>query len=105
MIKNNLYDKNNVYELASYYNARKSFYGKALVEIKGRELILYSYLKKVCYIKDNEIHLISLDSNTTNRHIREFLRQNEWRFSGNEKYKKLIDSDYSKKELENIMED
>ena len=94
----------NVYELSTYYDARKSFYGKALVEDNGKELILYSYLKKVCYIIGNEIHLISLDSNTTNRHIREFLRQNECRFSGNEKYKKLIDSDYSKKELENIME-
>ena len=97
-------NKNNVYELSAYYDARKSFYGKALVEVKGKELILYSYLKKVCYIIGNEVYIISLDSNTTNRHIREFLRQNEWRFSGNEKYKKLIDSDYSKKELENIME-
>ena len=94
----------NVYELSTRYDARKSFYGKALVEDNGKELILYSYLKKVCYIIGNEIHLISLDSNTTNRHIREFLRQNERRFRGNEKYKKLIDSDYSKKELENIME-
>ena len=94
----------NVYELSTRYDTRKSFYGKALVEDNGKELILYSYLKKVCYIIDNEIHLISLDSNTTNRHIREFLRQNERRFRGNEKYRKLIDSNYSKKELENIME-
>ena len=94
---------NNVYELSTYYDARKSFYGKALVEDNGKELILYSYLKKVCYIIGNEIHLISLDSNTTNRHIREFLRQNEWRFSGNEKYKKLIDSDYKLSELVKII--
>ena len=94
----------NVYELSIRYDARKSFYGKALVEDNGKELILYSYLKKVCYIIGNEIYLISMDSNTTNRHIREFLRQNERRFRGNEKYRKLIDSNYSKKELENIME-
>ena len=94
----------NVYELSIRYDARKSFYGKALVEDNGKELILYSYLKKVCYIIGNEIYLISMDSNTTNRHIREFLRQNERRFRGNEKYMKLIDSNYSKKELENIME-
>ena len=94
----------NVYELSTRYDARKSFYGKALVEDNGKELILYSYLKKVCYIIGNEIYLISMDSNTTNRHIREFLRQNERRFRGNEKYRKLIDSNYSKKELENIME-
>ena len=95
--------KNNVYELSTYYDTRKSFYGKALVEDNGKELILYSYLKKVCYIIGDEIHLISLDSNTTNRHIREFLRQNEWRFKDNEKYNKLIASNYKLSELVKII--
>ena len=56
----------------------KSFYNKALVETNDQgEKILYSYYVKVATIKDNQVTLHSpvLWSQTTLRHLKEFLSQ------------------------------
>lgn len=66
-------------ELKCIYDKRKSFGHKAMVDVSGDEKILYSYGLKVCTItKDNEAiyHDGAFGSQTTTRHINEFLKQN-----------------------------
>lgn len=72
----------NTYELTPRFDARQSFYGKALVEEGKNEKVLYSYLTKVCTIKKNNTIKLNkkvdkdlLFSQTTLRHIKEFIRQ------------------------------
>lgn len=68
----------NVYELCARYDARQSFYGKALVECKKGKKVLYSYLTEVATIKDNGAIRLTQEaicSPTTLRHIKEFVRQ------------------------------
>lgn len=71
-------------DLEPRYDGRKSFYGKATVRMFGDgRKVLYSYGTPVCRI-DRNGHATLLDkgyygwgsSNTTRRHVREFLRQN-----------------------------
>jgi hypothetical protein len=64
-------------ELGAEYSTRKSFYGKAVTE--GNELL--SYGKVVAFISDNDKQPKLIDglwdySNTTLRHLREWLSQN-----------------------------
>lgn len=70
------------YYLIAKYDSRASFYNKALVEDHGQGVkVLKSYNTKVCIIKGNKYELNGaidrdlLFSNTTLRHIKEFLRQ------------------------------
>lgn len=70
-------------ELRPIYDSRKSFYGKAQIEIKKEKLELYSYSTLVAEIKrDDNKCKVFLDSNgslyspTTLRHIKDFLYQN-----------------------------
>ena len=62
------------------YDARKSFYGKAhVVDDSDGSQILYSYDTPVCKINDRgEVELLSMwdSSQTTLRHVKEFLQQN-----------------------------
>lgn len=70
------------YELSPRYDARQSFYGKALVEEDGNKETLYSYLTPVCEIEEGQTPRVFDDfqtSNTTMRHIREFLRQHGYK--------------------------
>lgn len=78
-------------ELKPINDTRKSFYGKAVVEIKGNLLILYSYNTKICSIIDGCRFVKHWNgySLTTNRHIAEFCLQNGF-------------TPYSKKEWENL---
>lgn len=71
-------------DLEPRYDGRKSFYGKATVRMFGDgRKVLYSYGTPVCRI-DRNGHATLLNkgyygwgsSNTTRRHVREFLRQN-----------------------------
>lgn len=70
--------------LEPQYDGRKSFYGKATVRtFKDGRKVLYSYGTPVCRIgKDGKATLLDRgyygwgSSNTTRRHVREFLRQN-----------------------------
>lgn len=94
------------YELSTRYDARQSFYGKALVEIEEVEAFgtkyvnktLISYGHEVVRIRadKNEIRLTPLwdESQTTLRHVREFLKQEGIKV-GN----------YSKKEIADFFKD
>ena len=69
------------YELLPIYDGRKSFYYKAIIEEENENIKLYSYNTLVCTLLHNDIILNdSIDqsllfSNTTLRHIKEFLKQ------------------------------
>ena len=80
----------NVYQLESIHGTQKSFYGKATItELENGNKILTSYNTNVCVLdEDNKIIEIGYYSQTTARHINEFLQQH-----GHDKM--------SKKEIEN----
>jgi len=65
-------------ELRCVFDTRASFYRKAFVIESEKSKVLISYDTKVCIISKNTAQImqdINL-SNTTLRHIKEFLRQN-----------------------------
>ena len=66
------------YELTAIYDSRKSFYGKAKVIVHDNGIIqLQSYNTIVCET-DNHGYFRKLwngNTQTTNRHIKEFTRQ------------------------------
>ena len=73
-----------IYDLGAEHDSRKSFYGKAKVDVRpdGTQ-ILYSYGTPVCKItKDGDVTLLKkgylgwASSQTTLRHVKEFLKQN-----------------------------
>lgn len=66
----------NTYELIAQYDARASFYGKAVVLDNGNSKTLLSYGTKVAELNDGKLHIIGKFSQTTGRHIVEFARQN-----------------------------
>lgn len=78
------------YNLETIYSTQKSFYGKAIVtELDNGHKVLISYNTNVCELdKNNNIVEIGYYSQTTARHVNEFLQQNG--------YKKM-----TKKEIEN----
>lgn len=70
-------------DLSANYDNRKSFYGKARVDVKDNGTkVLYSYGTPVCRIEKgkatllNKGHLGWSSSQTTLRHVKEFLKQN-----------------------------
>lgn len=70
-------------ELIPHFDSRNSFYNKArVVEKDDGTKILYSYATPVCRIKDNKATLLHRgylgwnSSQTTLRHVKEFLKQN-----------------------------
>ena len=68
-----------VSELSPQHDARKSFYGKAhVVTDSDGTQILYSYNTPVVEIKDDNVKLLAMwdSSQTTLRHVKEFLQQN-----------------------------
>ena len=79
-----------IYNLETIYSTQKSFYGKAIVtELDNGHKILTSYNTNVCELdKNNNIVEIGYYSQTTSKHVNEFLQQNG--------YKKM-----TKKEIEN----
>ena len=97
-------------ELDARFDARKSFYGKAEVERKNNELILYSYDTEVCRItqglrEDLELIIYSdyaFCSGTTTRHIKEFLRQCGYTYVENKK--QLLEVGITEQELREIAE-
>ena len=67
------------YELDCRYDARQSFYGKAKVVVDKGCTTLYSYDTKVAQInRKGELKLLPCwdYSQTTMRHVKEFMRQN-----------------------------
>lgn len=67
------------YELLAVYDSRQSFYHEAIVECDNGVETLYSYNTKVAYIDKSGAHVIGTYSLTTLRHIREFLRQHNYK--------------------------
>lgn len=69
---------NNTYTLESIYGTQKSFYGKAIVtELDNGNKILTSYSTNVCELdNNNNIIKIGYYSQTTARHVNEFIIQN-----------------------------
>jgi len=63
-------------KLECKYDSRKSFYGKAKVIYDGDKLVLVSYSTVVAKIEDGKATIYGLYSDTTTRHIKEFLQQN-----------------------------
>jgi len=63
------------YILKPSYDSRKSFYGKAIVEVQDNKHILYSYNTKVAEIDGETARVFGTYSITTLRHIKEFLLQ------------------------------
>ena len=69
-----------IYELFPRYDRRQSFYGKAYeLEHKDGTIQLQSYSTIVAYIKDGVAHVGGWYSQTTGRHIKEFLKQHGFR--------------------------
>lgn len=77
----------NYYELATRFDARKSFYGKALVEVEEVEKYGTTYTNKTLISYGHEVVRIDASENkvrlttswdasdTTLRHVKEFLKQ------------------------------
>lgn len=59
-------------------NGRKSFYGKAVVEVEGGAKTLKSYDTRVCRIANGKVRLLDKwdYSYTTLTHVRSFLESN-----------------------------
>ena len=67
-----------IVELKPKFDGRKSFYNKAMLKIERDEITLISYNTPIIALyKNNIIFLTQREhlSNTTMRHLREFLRQ------------------------------
>ena len=81
-----------VYGLEPRYDARKSFYGKAQVDTgdKGDKNKLYSYDTLVAEIKDGKPVVYGTYSQTTLRHIKDWLKQNGFKAES----KAQIEKDY-----------
>lgn len=77
-------------ELTPVYDTRKSFYGKAHVITEGNRITLRSYSTNVAYIEGGKAVVHGTYSNTTLRHIKDFLRQNGFEASS----KAQIEADY-----------
>jgi len=80
-------------DLIPRYDSRISFYGKAKVREENEKLILISYQLEVAYIKNGRAFVLGMYSQTTTRHIIEFLKQNGFRAENG----KQILSDYGNK--------
>jgi len=78
-------------DLQAIYDGRQSFYGKAVVEWVGDRQKLYSYGTFVALIEGNNAEVFGTYSQTTLRHIKEFLIQNGFKAES----KKQIETDYS----------
>lgn len=64
------------YNLEPRYDSRKSFYGKAVVVEEDGAKKLFSYDTLVAQIEAGEAEVFGTYSQTTLRHIKDFLYQN-----------------------------
>ena len=62
-------------ELTPKFENVKSYYRKALIELKENAQVLYSYDTKVAKIENGKLEVYNTQSQTTVRHIREFIQQ------------------------------
>lgn len=70
---------NYTYTLDCKFDARKSFYGKATIEVdfdrNEKRLKSYGTLAAVVNMETGKTDVLNLQSSTTTRHVREFLLQ------------------------------
>ena len=86
-------DIRNTYELQARYDSRQSFYGKALVEEGEGKKTLYSYLTEVAIVEEGGKAILreeAICSQTTIRHVREFVRQETGRVLSKKDMRGLI---------------
>lgn len=75
-VRRNQYENRTTLLLQPRYDSRKSFYQKAKVEVfPGEGKKLYSYNTLVAETKNGRAHVYNTQSQTTLRHVKEFLRQ------------------------------
>jgi hypothetical protein len=79
--------------LAPQYDSRKSFYGKAKVYEEDGKKVLVSYDTRVAEIENGKPKVFGLYSQTTTRHIKDFLQQNGFKAESS----KQIMADYGEK--------
>lgn len=72
------------YFLSPKYDYAKSFYNKAYVVEDDYSKRLYSYKTLVCEINEDVAYVYGTYSNTTLRHIKEFLKQNDFKAESKE---------------------
>ena len=63
-------------KLTPSYSSQRSYYGKANVREENGKQILKSYTTDVAEIENGRARVFGLYSNTTTRHIKDFLKQN-----------------------------
>ena len=78
-----------IYDLMPMYDSRKSFYGKAKVIEMENEIVLQSYDTFVASIKEGKVIINGFYSNTTLRHIKEFLKQNGFEVGSKKELEKM----------------
>ena len=69
-----------LFELTPKFDSRKSFYGKAKISFEGDRRLLLSYGTPVAFIEPDRPPVMLNDwdySQTTLRHVKEFLKQND----------------------------
>lgn len=62
-------------DLEPVYSNVKSFYGKARIIRENGVIKLLSYNTVIAEIKDNKVHINGFYSQTSTRHLKEFLQQ------------------------------
>jgi hypothetical protein len=75
------------------FDSRKSFYDKAYVTEEGNKKVLTSYTTQVAKIEDGKATVYGTYSQTTLRHIKEFLKDNGFKAENS----KQIMQDYGEK--------
>lgn len=75
----NSYSMPRSYLLQPQYDTSQSFYGKARVEVDNGKTSLISYNTKVAEIENGNAKVYGTYSQTTLRHIKEFLKQNNFK--------------------------
>ena len=95
------------YGLEPQYDARKSFYGKAHVEDDNGILTLFSYDTPVCRISNGKVELLDKwdSSQTTLRHVKEFLQQNGFKVGSKAQMAKLYGESLRKEDLVRVEPD
>lgn len=95
------------YGLEPQYDSRKSFYGKAHVESDNGVLTLYSYNTPVCRIDGDKVTLLDMwdSSQTTLRHVKEFLQQHGFKVGSKAQIAKLYGESLRKEDLVRVEPD
>ena len=81
----------NNYDLQAQYDCRNQFYSNARVQVEENgDLTLWSYNTNVATIKEGVVKVTNTQSQTTVRHVKEFLKQNGFKADTT----KQIEEDY-----------